>query len=80
MLELDPKRKDAGLIVGTYRYLVSTLSLPMRWMAYMAGFGGDKERGLTLIQDAAAYDGDNQDDARFALILLFNREKRYDEA
>jgi tetratricopeptide (TPR) repeat protein len=80
VLELDPKRKDAGLIVGTYRYLVSTLSLPMRWMAYMAGFGGDKDRGLQLIQDAAAYNGDNQDDARFALILLYNREKRYDEA
>jgi len=80
VLELDPKRKDAGLVVGTYRYLVSTLSLPMRWMAYMAGFGGDKERGLKLIQDAAAYNGDNQDDARFALLLLYNREKRYDDA
>jgi tetratricopeptide (TPR) repeat protein len=80
VLELDPKRKDAGLIVGTYRYLVSTLALPMRWMAYMAGFGGDKDRGLQLIQDAAAYNGDNQDDARFALILLYNREKRYDDA
>ena len=80
VLELDPKRKDAGLIVGTYRYLVSTLSMPMRWMAYMAGFGGDKERGLKLIQDAAAYNGDNQDDARFALLLLYNREKRYDDA
>jgi tetratricopeptide (TPR) repeat protein len=80
VLELDPKRKDAGLIVGTYRYLVSTLSLPVRWMAYMAGFGGDKDRGLQLIQDAATYNGDNQDDARFALILLYNREKRYDDA
>jgi len=80
VLELDPKRKDAGLIVGTYRYLVSTMSLPVRWMAYMAGFGGDKDRGLQMIQDAAAYNGDNQDDARFALILLFNREKRYDDA
>ena len=30
VLELDPQRKEAGLIVGTYRYLVSTLSLPMR--------------------------------------------------
>jgi tetratricopeptide (TPR) repeat protein len=80
VLELDPKRKDAGLIVGTYRYLVSTLSMPMRWMAYMAGFGGDKDRGLQMIQDAAAYNGDNQDDARFALILLYNREKRYDDA
>jgi tetratricopeptide (TPR) repeat protein len=80
VMELDPKRKDAGLIVGTYRYLVSTLSLPMRWMAYMVGFGGDKDRGLQLIQGAAAYSGDNQDDARFALILLYNREKRYDDA
>ncbi|MBI4477165.1 MAG: tetratricopeptide repeat protein, partial [Acidobacteria bacterium] len=34
VLQLDPRRKDAGLIVGTYRYIVSTLALPMRWMAY----------------------------------------------
>src|SRR3954468_11156708 len=34
VLSLDPARKDAGLIVGTYRYVVSTLSLPMRMMAY----------------------------------------------
>ena len=45
VLELDPQRKEAGLIIGTYRYLVSTLSLPMRVMAYVAGFGGGKERG-----------------------------------
>ena len=45
VLDLDPSRKDAGLIVGTYRYLVSTLSLPMRMMAYVAGFGGGRERG-----------------------------------
>src|SRR4051812_33132387 len=29
VLELDPSRKDAGLIVGTYRYIVSTLALPL---------------------------------------------------
>jgi hypothetical protein len=33
-----------------------------------------------LIEDAAAYGGENQTDARFALMLLYNREKRYDEA
>ena len=80
VLELDPGRKDAGLIVGTYRYLVSVLALPLRWVAYMAGFGGGKEKGLRLIEDAAAYAGENQTDARFALILLYNREKRYDDA
>jgi predicted Zn-dependent protease len=80
VLSLDPWRKDAGLIVGTYRYIVSALALPVRWMAYIVGFGGDKLRGLRMIEDAAAYGGDNQEDARFALILLYNRERRYDDA
>jgi tetratricopeptide (TPR) repeat protein len=80
VLSLDPRRKDAGLIVGTYRYLVSALSLPLRWMAYVVGFGGGKEKGLRMIEEAAAFGGENQDDARFALILLYNREKRYDDA
>jgi tetratricopeptide (TPR) repeat protein len=80
VLSLDPKRKDAGLIVGTYRYIVSALSLPIRWMAYVVGFGGGKERGLRMVEEAAAYRGDNEEDARFALILLYNRERRYDDA
>jgi len=80
VLELDPNRKDAGLIVGTYRYIVSTLALPVRWAAYVVGFSGDKDKGIQLVEGAASYTGDNQDDARFALILLYNREKRYDDA
>ena len=79
-LKLRPQRKDAGLIVGTYRYIVAALSLPLRMVAYVAGFGGGKEKGITQVEEAAAYGGDNQTEARFALILLFNREQRYDEA
>jgi len=52
----------------------------MRLVAYVVGFGGGREHGLRLIEEAAAYPGDNQDDARFALVLLYNREKRYDDA
>lgn len=80
VMQLDPKRADAGLIVGTYRYLISTLSMPMRVLAYAVGFGGGRERGLELIEKAAAYPGDNQSDARLVLVLLDNREKRYDAA
>jgi tetratricopeptide (TPR) repeat protein len=80
VLNLDPRRKDAGLIVGTYRYVVSVLSLPLRWAAYMAGFGGGKERGIRMIEEAVEYNGDNQDDARFSLVLLYSRERRYDLA
>ena len=79
-MELDPRRKDAGLIVGTYRYIVATLALPLRWVAYIAGFGGGKDKGLHLIEEAAAYPGDSQTDARFALVLVYNRERRYDDA
>lgn len=80
VLELDPSRGDAGLIVGTYRYLVSALNMPLRWAAYVAGFGGGRERGIALVERAAAYPGDNQGDARLALLLLYNREGRYDDA
>lgn len=80
VMSLDPRRKDAGLIVGSYRYIVSALALPLRWAAYLAGFGGDKARGIRMIEDAVAYGGDNQEDARFTLVLVYNREKRYDQA
>jgi tetratricopeptide (TPR) repeat protein len=80
VLELDPRRLDAGLIVGTYRYIVSTLSFPMRMMAYVAGFGGDKAKGLRMIEETAGATGENRTEAQFALVLLYNREKRFDEA
>jgi len=80
VLDLNPARKDAGLVVGTYRYVVSALSLPMRWMAYVAGFGGDKALGLKMIEEAAAYPSLSQTDAKFALLLLYNREKNFDAA
>jgi tetratricopeptide (TPR) repeat protein len=79
-MSLDPRRKDAGLVVGTYRYLVSTLSLPLRWMAYLVGFGGDRAYGIRLVEAAARYPGDVQTDAKVALLLLYNREGRFNEA
>ena len=80
VMELDPARKDAGLIVGTYRYIVSTLSLPLRMMAYVVGFGGGRERGVQMLQETAAKGGESRTDAMFALVLLHNRERRYDDA
>jgi tetratricopeptide (TPR) repeat protein len=80
VLQLDPSRKDAGLTVGTYRYIVSTLSAPLRLMAYVAGFGGGRERGIQMLQETAAQGRENRTDAMFALVLVYNREKRYADA
>jgi tetratricopeptide (TPR) repeat protein len=80
VLALDGHRSDAALAVGIYRYAVSTLSLPMRALAYVAGFGGGKERGIALVQRAAAGGGEARIDALFALVLIHNREGRFGEA
>jgi tetratricopeptide (TPR) repeat protein len=80
VLQLAPHRKDAGLVVGTYRYIVAALSLPMRLMAYVAGFGGGRERGLRMIEEAAAASGETEVEAKFALLLLYNREQRFSDA
>lgn len=80
ILSQHPDRKDAGVIVGMYRYIVSTLSLPVRAMAYIVGFGGGREESIELLKAAAASNTASRPDALFALVLVYNREARYDEA
>lgn len=80
VIALDPSRRDAGLIIGTYRYIVANLNLVMRWMAYVAGFGGGRERAIEALEGCSQYPSDVQADAKFALVLIYNRERRYDDA
>jgi tetratricopeptide (TPR) repeat protein len=76
VLKHDPKRVEAGLIVGTYRYLVATLAMPARWMAYLVGFGGGKEHGIAMIEDSMRA-VDTHVDSRVALLLIYSRERRF---
>jgi hypothetical protein len=80
VLQLDPARKDAGLIVGLYQYAVSNMRAPMRLLAHLAGFGGNRERAIHFVEGAAGYPSDAQPSALFTLILIYNREARYDDA
>jgi hypothetical protein len=79
-LELDSRETRAGLVAGTYRYLVSSLPMAVRVMAYIVGFSGGKEEGLRLIEKAAATPSEVQADAKTALVLIYNRERRFDDA
>lgn len=80
VLEVDPGRKDAGLIVGMYRYAIAALPAPMRLVARIAGFEGGREHGLRLVEDASRYPSDVQTNALFTLIVMYNREARYADA
>jgi tetratricopeptide (TPR) repeat protein len=79
VLDRDPKRAEAAIVVGTYRYIVSTLAMPSRWMAYMVGFGGGKEKGIALVETALK-DREAHVDASAALILIYTREGRHEDA
>jgi tetratricopeptide (TPR) repeat protein len=75
----DPQRAEANFVIGTYRYMVSALSLPSRVVAYLVGFGGGKERGIRLIE-AATHEDDIHVDAKAALLLIYTREGRHLDA
>lgn len=79
-IDIDPALHEAKLILGTYRYIVASQSLPTRLVAYVAGMDGDKAKGLALIEEAARVSTEVQTEARFALVLLYNRERLYDAA
>jgi hypothetical protein len=79
VLELAPQRVEANLVVGSYRYAVSTFGVATRLLAYMAGFGGGREKGISMIE-LAARQGISQNDARFALAVIYSREGRHADA
>ena len=80
VLALDGRRIDAGLVVGMYRYAVAVLPMWPRLLARLAGFDSGRATGLQLVEQAAARPGDAQTNARFALIVIYNRERRFDDA
>jgi tetratricopeptide (TPR) repeat protein len=80
VLEADPGHPSANVVVGTYRYLVSSLGLATRWLAYVAGFGGGKERGIGMIEQALESGGEATVEAGTALLLIYSREGRHADA
>ena len=80
VLELDPSHHDAKLLLGIYRYIVSVMPRPFRWVAYLVGFDGGKEEALRMLADAARRSTEVRQEAQFALALLYNREREYRRA
>ena len=79
VLKLDPKYVDAQITIGLYEYVVGALPLPVKIIAGMTGFRGSKKRGLALLEQVAKEGRWSQDDAKTLLILLYTREKRFED-
>jgi tetratricopeptide (TPR) repeat protein len=79
VIESNPSHAPATVVVGSYRYLVSGMRLPGRLVAYLAGFGGGKERGIAMLE-AARRDPLARIEAATALLLIYTREGRHLDA
>jgi tetratricopeptide (TPR) repeat protein len=80
VLKLDPNFIDAGLTVGLYEYVVGSLPLPIKVVAGVTGFRGSKKRGLAMLEQVVKEGTWSRDDAKTLLIVLYTREKRFNDA
>jgi len=78
--EEDPSFNDAYMSVGLYEYIVDNLPWYIKWIAVMVGYRGSEERGFEYLNRAAEKGIYAADDARVLQMVLYVREKRFDEA
>src|SRR5580658_5894954 len=71
---LEPDNYDAKLLQGGYDYIVGQLSWSLRALGFLAGFHGDKQRGLRTIEEVAVKGKENRVDAEIVLCALYRRE------
>ena len=72
--EIDPGDYDARLLQGGYDYIVGNLSWTLRALGFIAGYRGDKQRGLRTIEEVAQKGNQNRVDAEIVLCALYRRE------
>jgi tetratricopeptide (TPR) repeat protein len=80
VLKLDPAFHDAELTIGLYDYTVGSLPLPVKLLVSLGGVRGSKKRGLETLVRVTNEGRWARDDARSLLLVLYKREKRFDEA
>jgi hypothetical protein len=78
--ELDPEFIDAKLTQGVNDYIVGSLPLHWKMFGFMAGFRGDKQRGMRTLKEVSEQGRMNRVDAMVLLAALYLHEKRPGDA
>ncbi|MGH9813414.1 MAG: tetratricopeptide repeat protein [Candidatus Acidiferrales bacterium] len=78
VLKIDPNYHDAKLIPGVYEYVVGSIPRSVKWLAFLFGYRGSKERGVQLLQETMVKGKLAATDAAFLLAVVYNREKQFE--
>ena len=75
LLAAHPTCYDAYLAGGISRYIVGSMSAPVRWLLRMGGVAGDKARGISELQTTAAKGRLLAPFARILLAIAYVRDQ-----
>ncbi|HEY7099420.1 MAG TPA: hypothetical protein VH437_22030 [Terriglobales bacterium] len=75
LLEVDPECYDAHIATGTSKYIIGSMSAPVRWLLRLGGVGGDKKVGIQELQLTADKGRYLAPFARILLAIAYVREK-----
>jgi tetratricopeptide (TPR) repeat protein len=76
VMELDTSNYDARLVPALHEYVVGSLPWYVKSIGFLAGFHGDKDRGLHMLEEVAAHGKRSNVDAEFLLTALYRRENQ----
>jgi len=80
VLAVDPGNYDAHLASGISRYIVGSMSSPMRWILKLGGVSGDKQAGIAELQLTADRGRYLAPFAKILLAIAYVREHDKDRA
>jgi hypothetical protein len=76
LCELEPNNIDARMIPAVYDYVAGSLPLGYRILGFMAGYHGDRNRGMRALETVAHEGESNRADAEVLLIAIYRRERQ----
>jgi hypothetical protein len=80
LLAADPTCYDAHLAGGVSRYIIGSMSAPVRWLVRLGGVSGDKAGGIAELQTTATEGYLLAPFARILLAIAYVREKELPRA
>lgn len=75
LLALDPHCDDARVATGFSKYIIGSMSAPVRWLVRLGGVSGDKAAGISELQQTAQHGHYLAPFARILLAIAYVREK-----
>jgi tetratricopeptide (TPR) repeat protein len=80
LTDLQPDNVDARLIPALYDYITGSLPIGYRILGFLAGYHGDRNRGIDALQSVAQDGKSNRLDAEIMLAAIYRRERRAQDA